>query len=147
LYKDLSDDQCKMIKDVNFDGLLQIACPILLADFANWLFVDCFDAGRYINSLELGSLQVPTTKPWIAAWDRKHMDEVIKMDTDNDGSFGKLKLKPSAHTIFHSLLFHMDDIKQFVKDTLRNHRTEEEKICAAVSKVLRGVTEWMETFV
>ncbi|OEL25714.1 hypothetical protein BAE44_0013266 [Dichanthelium oligosanthes] len=47
----------------------------------------------YADSLELGSLQVPATKPRVAAWDMKLLDGVINMDTNNDGSFGKLNKK------------------------------------------------------
>ncbi|CAL4981046.1 unnamed protein product [Urochloa decumbens] len=44
LYKHLSDDQKKMIRDAKFGGLLDIACATIPSEFANWLMVDCFDA-------------------------------------------------------------------------------------------------------
>ncbi|CAL4962269.1 unnamed protein product [Urochloa decumbens] len=44
LYKHLSDDQKKMICNSKFGGLLNIACATIPSEFANWLFVDCFDA-------------------------------------------------------------------------------------------------------
>src|SRR6185437_12434219 len=36
--------QHKVIRDINFDGLLQIECSTIPARFANWLMVWCFDA-------------------------------------------------------------------------------------------------------
>ncbi|CAL5038382.1 unnamed protein product [Urochloa decumbens] len=44
LYMHLSDDQNKMICNSKFGGLLNIACATIPSEFANWLFVDCFDA-------------------------------------------------------------------------------------------------------
>ncbi|CAL5042965.1 unnamed protein product [Urochloa decumbens] len=44
LYKHLSDDQNKMICNSKFGGLLNFACATIPSEFANWLFVDCFDA-------------------------------------------------------------------------------------------------------
>jgi hypothetical protein len=43
LYKVMSKDQHKMIGEVNFDGLLKIACATIPSDFANWQ-MECFDA-------------------------------------------------------------------------------------------------------
>ncbi|CAD6264086.1 unnamed protein product [Miscanthus lutarioriparius] len=39
---------------------------------------------------------------------------VIKLDTNRDGSFGKLKLKGSSYSTPQPSLFHMDDIRRFV---------------------------------
>ena len=39
----MSEPQRKMIRDINFGGLLNIPCPTIPAEFANWLFVECFD--------------------------------------------------------------------------------------------------------
>ncbi|OEL13866.1 hypothetical protein BAE44_0025114, partial [Dichanthelium oligosanthes] len=52
------------------------------------------------------------------------LDGVIKMDTNNNGSFGKLMFKPSTHIVVQSSLFDMDDIKRFI-----------------LSKAPRGTTE------
>ncbi|RLM87071.1 hypothetical protein C2845_PM04G10880 [Panicum miliaceum] len=185
-----------MIREVNFDGLLKIACATIPSDFANWLMVECFDAesselvfpgrGRismiaesdilnlptramslgislrcyptlvdltsvkklnwcqfivdqlkdatrkinkknsvkgcllllvilYVDSLAADDVQIPTTKPRIAAWMRKLLDQVIKLDTNCDGSFDKLKIK--------------------------------RKIAYAVSKVLSGASDLLGTFI
>ncbi|XP_039805252.1 uncharacterized protein LOC120669546 [Panicum virgatum] len=53
----------------------------------------------YVDSLDVGNVQIPTTKPRIAAWSRKLLDQVIKLDTNRDGSFGKLKLKLSGSSV------------------------------------------------
>ncbi|CAL5078667.1 unnamed protein product [Urochloa decumbens] len=47
----------------------------------------------YVDSLDVGSLHIPICKPRLAAWSRKLLDQVIKLDTNRDGSFGKLKKK------------------------------------------------------
>ncbi|CAL4924975.1 unnamed protein product [Urochloa decumbens] len=47
----------------------------------------------YVDSLDVGSLHIPICKPRVAAWSRKLLDQVIKLDTNRDGSFGKLKKK------------------------------------------------------
>ena len=39
----MTEPQRKMIRDINFGGLLNIPCPTIPAEFANWLFVECFD--------------------------------------------------------------------------------------------------------
>ena len=39
----MSEPQRKMIRDINFGGLLNIPCSTIPAEFANWLFVECFD--------------------------------------------------------------------------------------------------------
>jgi len=44
LYADMTEPQKKMIRDVDFGGLLKIECPTIPAAFANWLTVECFDA-------------------------------------------------------------------------------------------------------
>ncbi|KAG2597378.1 hypothetical protein PVAP13_5KG253807, partial [Panicum virgatum] len=45
----------------------------------------------YVDSLAIPNVQIPATMPMIAAWTRNLLDEVIKLDTNRDGSFGKLK--------------------------------------------------------
>ena len=44
LYRGMIEAQRKMIRDINFNGLLQIECSTIPARFANWLMVWCFDA-------------------------------------------------------------------------------------------------------
>ena len=44
------------------------------------------------DSLAVPNVQIPDTSPRIAAWKRNLLDEVIKLDTNRDGSFGKLKV-------------------------------------------------------
>jgi len=46
----------------------------------------------YADSLAVPNVQIPDTSPRIAAWKRNLLDEVIKLDTNRDGSFGKLKV-------------------------------------------------------
>jgi len=36
-------------------------------------------------------VQTPATKPKIAGWTKKLLSEAIKVGTNHDGSFGKLK--------------------------------------------------------
>ena len=68
----------------------------------------------YVDSLAIPNVQIPATMPRIAEWTRNLVDEVIKLYTNRDGSFCKLKVlvKPSLNiflnisqtTIFLSLL-------------------------------------------
>jgi hypothetical protein len=39
----MTPEQWKMIEDINFGGLLQIACHTIPADLAKWLLTECFD--------------------------------------------------------------------------------------------------------
>jgi hypothetical protein len=43
LYRVMSEDRKKMIRDVHFDGLLKIECATIPTKFANWLMVECFN--------------------------------------------------------------------------------------------------------
>ncbi|CAN6273204.1 unnamed protein product [Urochloa humidicola] len=294
LYKHLSDQQCKMIDSTGFGGLLKIACATIPAEFANWLLVDCFDAGTsqlvlpgrgrisltadsvteilglpndgvevkyeldveainfmhekygldhgttlkieaivkrikdnkepdedflrsflmlavstflcpptslgisprcypplvnlscvkdlnwaqfvvdqfklcatkmgkkdsvrvcllvlvilYVDSVDVGNLEIPSTKPRVAAWSRKLIEEVIKLDTNRDGSFGKLKLKRSSYSTVHDIFFGSNDIEDFVSSKAPRGVSlqKKKKICAAVSRVLNGMTELLGTFV
>lgn len=45
----------------------------------------------YVDSLIVDKVVIPSTTPRVAAWSKKLLDHVIKEDTKNDGSFGKLK--------------------------------------------------------
>jgi hypothetical protein len=55
----------------------------------------------YVDALDAPSLKIPDITPRVAAWSRKLLDELIKLDTNNDGSFGKLKVWSSnANIIF-----------------------------------------------
>ncbi|RLM75079.1 hypothetical protein C2845_PM15G06460 [Panicum miliaceum] len=47
----------------------------------------------YADSLVVQNLEIPTTKPRITAWTRNLLHQIIKQDTNRDGSFGKLKKK------------------------------------------------------
>jgi hypothetical protein len=46
----------------------------------------------YVDSLVVDNVDIPATTPRIAAWSRSLIDQVLKMDTNRDGSFGKLKV-------------------------------------------------------
>jgi hypothetical protein len=59
----------------------------------------------YADALDAPTLSIPDTTARVAAWSRKLLDELIKLDTNNEGSFGKLKVWSSnAHAIY-SLVF------------------------------------------
>jgi hypothetical protein len=53
----------------------------------------------YVDALDAPSLKIPDITPRVAAWSRKLLDELIKLDTNNDGSFGKLKVWSSNSNI------------------------------------------------
>lgn len=46
----------------------------------------------YMDSLVIPGLDIPTTKPRISAWSGKLLRNAIKLDTNSDGSFGKLRV-------------------------------------------------------
>ena len=46
----------------------------------------------YVDSLAIPNVQILATMPRIATWTKNLLDEVIKLDTNGDGSFGKLKV-------------------------------------------------------
>jgi len=58
----------------------------LLSIFLFFLQILCAD------SLAVDNVQIPDTKPRIAAWTRQLLDKVIRLDRNRDGSFGKLKV-------------------------------------------------------
>ncbi|CAN6174110.1 unnamed protein product [Urochloa humidicola] len=103
----------------------------------------------YVDSLDAGNLQIPNTEPRVAAWSRKLIEEVIKLDTNRDGSFGKLKLKRSAYCTVQDTFFAFNDIDAFVSSKAPRSISvqKKRKICAAVSKVLSGMTDLLGTFV
>jgi hypothetical protein len=60
----------------------------------------------YADALDAPTLSIPDTTPRVAAWSQKLLDEFIKLDTNNDGSFGKLKVWSSnAHAIFSPFFY------------------------------------------
>lgn len=46
----------------------------------------------YADSPAVDNVEISVTKARVAAWTRKLLDEVIKLDRNHDGSFGKLKI-------------------------------------------------------
>ena len=65
----------------------------------------------YADSLDLPNIQVPTGTPRVSAWMRTLIDQVIKLDRNRNGSFGKLKVyqknnsnigRPSITLFFHT---------------------------------------------
>ncbi|CAD6269505.1 unnamed protein product [Miscanthus lutarioriparius] len=52
----------------------------------------------YVDSLLVDNVKIPSTMLRVAAWSRKLLDQVIKLDTNRDDSFGKLKLKGSSYS-------------------------------------------------
>ncbi|CAO2177240.1 unnamed protein product [Urochloa humidicola] len=103
----------------------------------------------YVDSLDAGNLQIPSCKPRVAAWSRKLIEEVIKLDTNRDGSFGKLKLKKSAYSTVHDTFFGSNDIEGFVSAKAPRGISMQKKrrISAAVTRVLSGMTDLLGTFV
>ncbi|TVU38563.1 hypothetical protein EJB05_11942, partial [Eragrostis curvula] len=68
----------------------------------------------YLDSLE-HNLEIPDCKPRIGAWTTKLMEKVVEMDRKEDGSFGKLKLKQSKHTVIETSMANcFVDIERFV---------------------------------
>jgi hypothetical protein len=51
----------------------------------------------YVDSLEAPSLHIPDIRPRVAAWSRKLLDKLMSLDTNQDGSFGKLKVFGQQH--------------------------------------------------
>lgn len=102
----------------------------------------------YMDSLLVESVDIPATTPRIAAWSRSLVDRVVKLDINRDGSFGKLKLKSSTHTVVQSLLFHIDDVRRFVssKVSLNMFDQKKKKLTIAVSEFCAGFTNLMGTF-
>ncbi|CAL5010773.1 unnamed protein product [Urochloa decumbens] len=103
----------------------------------------------YADSVEVRNVQPPSTKPRIAAWTRKMLDTVITQDTNRDGSFGKLKLKNSAHSVLQDTFIQMDDVQRFVSSMAPRGTTDQNKrkLSQAVIKVISGVTQLLGTFV
>lgn len=46
----------------------------------------------YLDSLAVPNVQIPGGLPRVAAWKKPLIDKVIKLDTNIDGTFGKLKV-------------------------------------------------------
>jgi hypothetical protein len=46
----------------------------------------------YVDSLLVDNVVIPSTTPRVAAWSKQLLDQVIKLDTKLDGSFGNLKV-------------------------------------------------------
>ncbi|CAD6220545.1 unnamed protein product [Miscanthus lutarioriparius] len=88
--------------------------PSLKTQQPKWAKEDLLRDILYVDSLLVDNVQIPSTMPIVAAWSRKLLDQVIKLDTNCDGSFGKLKLKGSNYSTPQPSLFHMDDIRRFV---------------------------------
>ncbi|RLN34944.1 hypothetical protein C2845_PM03G30990 [Panicum miliaceum] len=154
-----------MIRDINFGGLLNIPCGTIPADFANWLMLKdaAVKIGKknsvkgcilllvilYVDLLDIKNIRIPTGTLRIAAWTRKLLDKVIKLNTNCDGSFGKLKFKQSCHSVGAGFSLQMDDISRFVtsKASRQLATKKKRKICEVVSKALNDVTEALDTFI
>ncbi|KXG29390.1 hypothetical protein SORBI_3004G029800 [Sorghum bicolor] len=104
----------------------------------------------YLDSLEVGNIQVPEKQPRVAAWNMKLINKVIKMDTNTNGTFGKLKLKKLAGSVTETSLFgDFQDIDNFI-----SHRAsapmsskKKRKLSEVVKKACIGFTEVIGTFI
>ncbi|RLN23059.1 hypothetical protein C2845_PM07G17880 [Panicum miliaceum] len=80
----MSEAQRKMIRAVNFGGLLNIPCSTIPTEFANWLMVDCFDA----QTSELvfpGRGRIPVTADSVARiFDLPNKGGKVKYELDVD---------------------------------------------------------------
>jgi len=81
--------------------LLEVSCFWLLlhqrsSHFQNFIiffsFSFSFSQIIYADSPADDNVEISVTKARVAAWTRKLLDEVIKLDRNHDGSFGKLKV-------------------------------------------------------
>ncbi|CAD6240320.1 unnamed protein product [Miscanthus lutarioriparius] len=101
----------------------------------------------YVDSLLVDNVQIPYTMPRVAAWSRKLLDQVIKLDTNNDGSFGKLKSKGPSYSTPQPSLFHMDDIRRFVSSKVPSGNSDQKKsmLNTAVSQFCFGFTKLLDT--
>jgi hypothetical protein len=79
--------------------LLQLALMFLLLPFSfllmflmpSLVFI-FFLQIVYVDSLLVDNVAIPSTTPRVAAWSQQLLDQVIKLDTKPDGSFGNLKV-------------------------------------------------------
>ncbi|KAJ1267994.1 hypothetical protein BS78_07G102400 [Paspalum vaginatum] len=96
----------------------------------------------YVDSLDVGDIQVPDIQPRIAAWNWKLLNKVIKLDTNRDGSFGKLK------SVVQDSIFRMDDIRRFVSSKVHNGMSDQNKnkLSNTMGDVCVGFTELMGKF-
>jgi len=102
-----------------------------------------------MDSLVIPGLDIPTTKPRISAWSGKLLRNAIKLDTNSDGSFGKLRLKDSGNgSVQNSFFFQMDDINRFVSCKAHPSTSTQTKwkLGEVMSKVFNSVAEVMGTF-
>ena len=60
----------------------------------------------YVDSLLVENVDIPATTPRIAAWSRSLVDQVVKLDTNRDSSFGKLKVWIITVVYFFSFSYH-----------------------------------------
>ena len=79
--------------------LLEVSCFWLLlhqrsSHFQNFIifFFFSFSQILYADSPAVDNVEISVTKARVAAWTRKLLDEVIKLDRNHDGSFVKLKV-------------------------------------------------------
>ncbi|KAL6909744.1 hypothetical protein ACP4OV_001403 [Aristida adscensionis] len=88
----------------------------------------------YLDSLAIDSLDIPRCSPVLGAWTRKLVEAAVKLDTNRDGSFGKLK---------SGMFGCLADIQSFVssKACLGTSDEKKRKISDAVTKACIGFTE------
>ncbi|XP_062179455.1 uncharacterized protein LOC133884088 [Phragmites australis] len=109
----------------------------------------CNYGALYLDSLAVPNVQIPGGLQRVVAWKKPLIDKVIKLDTNIDGTFGKLKIKQEDHSIVQeSLLGQMEDIERFVASKVKPSLSSQKKrmLSHTVSKVCIGITELVGNF-
>ncbi|KAK3154118.1 hypothetical protein QOZ80_2BG0186340 [Eleusine coracana subsp. coracana] len=104
----------------------------------------------YLDSLAVNDLQIPSCNPRIAAWNKKLIDKVIKLDTNRGGGFGRLKFKQSAYTTIQESCFgRIEDIENFVSLRIKPGVSNEKKrkLCQLVNTVTVAISDVIGQFI
>ncbi|TVU20769.1 hypothetical protein EJB05_30365, partial [Eragrostis curvula] len=81
----------------------------------------------YLDSLE-HDLEISNCKPRLGAWNKQVMEKVVQMDRNDDGSFGRLKLKQTKYTIIDtSIGACFADIERFVSSKVPTGLSSQDK--------------------
>ncbi|KAK3142729.1 hypothetical protein QOZ80_4BG0350550 [Eleusine coracana subsp. coracana] len=104
----------------------------------------------YLDSLAVNDLQIPSCNPRIAAWNKKLIDKIIKLDTNRGGGFGRLKFKQSAYTTIQESCFgRIEDIENFVSLRIKPGVSNEKKrkLCQLVNTVTVAISDVIGQFI
>ncbi|XP_071682896.1 uncharacterized protein [Lolium perenne] len=80
----------------------------------------------YVDSLETNSLDVPGDGTRCCVWSNCMISLVAGLDTNNDGSFGRLPLKPCFRTNLSLFTTERTDVDMFIKRHLPANHTDED---------------------